>query len=68
MTENSAATAIDIGSVSNARELVFSMSNINHRYILQAPGLKEDYLAFISRFQNHDVRRTCLIACGRGGG
>jgi len=48
-------TTIDIGSVSNARELVFTQGNNDRRYILQPKGASDDYLA---RFPNHDVKRT----------
>lgn len=57
MSKQANAT-IDIGTVDNARELVFTAGNADHRYILQAPGVTEDYLEFISRFPKHSVKRT----------
>ncbi|HWH75945.1 MAG TPA: hypothetical protein VNT76_01190 [Candidatus Binatus sp.] len=52
-------TTIDVGSINAARELVFSVGNSSdHRYILQAPGVKEDYLETLERFPKHSIKRT----------
>ncbi len=62
--ETAKPTTIDIGSVSNATELVFAQGNNDHRYILQPKsdageyGYAEDYIAFMSRFPKHSVKRT----------
>lgn len=49
---------IDIGSVTNAKELVFAQDLGDHRYILQAKGTKEDYLSTLARFPDHQIKRT----------
>ena len=49
--------AIDIGSVENARELIFSQGHSDsNRYVLQSEDVKEDYLTFISRFPAQAAR------------
>lgn len=56
-------TTINIGSIENAKELVFTQGNNDHRYILQAAGTPEDYLSTIQRFPSHSIKRTteCYI-------
>jgi hypothetical protein len=53
---------IDIGSVENATELIFSadptLTRTDHRYILQAPGHPDDYLATLQRFPAFQIKRT----------
>lgn len=51
------ATTIDIGTV-DARELIFGQPDDTRRYVLQAPGVEEDYLDFIGRYAAYDVKRT----------
>jgi hypothetical protein len=59
MSDKPAPTTIDIGSVSNARELVFTQGeNNDHRYILQAKGSTEDYLSTLGRFPANSIRTT----------
>ncbi len=58
MATNAQPTTIDIGEIDNARELVFSQGNSDHRYILQAPGTTDDYLSTLARFPNHSINRT----------
>lgn len=55
--------AIDIGTIDNAIELVFTQGHADHRYILQAPETTEDYLSTLQRFPNHSIKRTthCYI-------
>lgn len=56
--------AINIGTVENAKELVFMQGNDDRRYVLQQKsdtsqyGYAEDYLAFITRFKAYQVWRT----------
>jgi hypothetical protein len=52
-------TTINIGEIENARELVFSQGNPDHRYILQPAGTTEDYLSTLCRFPAHHIKRTC---------
>lgn len=49
---------IDIGEIANARELVFTNGNADHRYILQPKGTAEDYLSTLKRFPHHSIKRT----------
>ncbi len=57
-------STIDIGHIEHATEVVFTQGNPDHRYILQPKsetgqyGYAEDYIAFISRFPKHSVKRT----------
>lgn len=54
----SAAKTIDIGEISDAKELVFCQADNDHRYILQAPGTTEDYLSTLKRYMQFSVKRT----------
>lgn len=57
MTETKTETkTIDVGTVENATELVFScsQSDPSHRYVLEA--VPSDYLAFITKYPN--AKRT----------
>jgi hypothetical protein len=53
-----ATDTIDVGTVDNAKELVFSAGDNDRRYVLQAPCVTEDYVDFIGRFPKHSVKRT----------
>lgn len=64
MTTKSSET-IDIGTIDNARELVFKAGGRDDRFYVLQPkseageyGYRESYLDFITRFPKHDVKRT----------
>lgn len=51
-------TTIDIGSVPDAKELVFTQGNNDHRYILQPKDTTEDYLSTTKRFPQNSIKCT----------
>lgn len=49
---------IDIGSIANAKELVFMQGENDHRYILQPKETTEDYLSTLARYPQNSIKRT----------
>jgi hypothetical protein len=58
MADTTRKTTIDAGEIENITEMVFSAGVDDRRYILQAPGTKEDYLSTLERYMKFQVKRT----------
>jgi hypothetical protein len=51
------ATTIDLGSIANAKELVFTQGG-DHKYILQPKGTPEDWRSTSARYPTETFKRT----------